>query len=58
MVYFNRMLRNNIKEYTPTWFKTIPYEQTVKPTFCKLVALITAQRGRRSWSTNSIRARA
>lgn len=32
MVY-GRILYNNIKEYTPKWFPTIPYSQTVKPTF-------------------------
>jgi hypothetical protein len=34
MVY-GRILYNNIKEYTPKWFKTIPYSQTTKPTFGK-----------------------
>lgn len=34
MVY-GRLLFNNIKEYTPKWFKTIPYAQTTKPTFSK-----------------------
>ena len=32
MVY-GRILYNNIKEYTPKWFPTIPYSQTTKPTF-------------------------
>ena len=32
MVY-GKILYNNIKEYTPKWFPTIPYSQTVKPTF-------------------------
>jgi hypothetical protein len=32
MVY-GKILYNNIKEYTPKWFATIPYSQTVKPTF-------------------------
>lgn len=32
MVY-GRILYNNIKEYTPKFFPTIPYSQTVKPTF-------------------------
>lgn len=32
MVY-GRILYNNIKEYTPKWYPTIPYSQTVKPTF-------------------------
>lgn len=32
MVY-GRILYNNIKEYTPKWFKTVPYAQTTKPTF-------------------------
>mmetsp|Transcript_63682 Transcript_63682/g.88514 ORF Transcript_63682/g.88514 Transcript_63682/m.88514 type:complete len:121 (-) Transcript_63682:194-556(-) len=30
MVY-GRILYNNIKEYTPSWFKTIPYSQATKP---------------------------
>ena len=30
MVY-TRLLFNNIKEFTPNFFKTIPYSQTVKP---------------------------
>ncbi len=32
MVY-GRILYNNIKEYTPKNFPTIPYSQTVKPLF-------------------------
>lgn len=32
MVY-GRILYNNIKEYTPKWYPTIPYSQTVKPIF-------------------------
>ena len=32
MVY-GRILYNNIKEYTPKSFPTIPFSQTVKPTF-------------------------
>lgn len=32
MVY-GRILYNNIKEYTPKWYPTVPYSQTVKPTF-------------------------
>jgi hypothetical protein len=32
MVY-GKILFNNIKEYTPKWFPTIPYSQTVKPVF-------------------------
>ena len=32
MVY-GRILYNNIKEYTPKWYPTIPYSQTVKPVF-------------------------
>lgn len=32
MVY-GKILFNNIKEYTPKWYPTIPYSQTVKPTF-------------------------
>ena len=32
MVY-GRILYNSIKEYTPKFFPTIPYSQTVKPVF-------------------------
>ena len=32
MVY-GKILFNNIKEYTPKWYPTVPYSQTVKPTF-------------------------
>lgn len=38
MVY-GRILYNNIKEYTPKWYPTIPYSQTVKPTFSILYYL-------------------
>merc|ERR1719445_512520 len=34
MVY-GRILYNNIKEYTPKWYPTIPYAQTTKPTFVR-----------------------
>jgi hypothetical protein len=34
MVY-GKILYNNIKEYTPKWFPTIPYSQTTKPVFGK-----------------------
>ncbi|CAK79841.1 unnamed protein product (macronuclear) [Paramecium tetraurelia] len=34
MVY-GRLIYNNVKDYTPQWFKTIPYQQTVKPTFVR-----------------------
>jgi hypothetical protein len=30
---YGKILYNNIKEYTPKSFKTIPYSQTVKPSF-------------------------
>jgi len=30
MVY-GKIFYNNIKEYTPTWMKTIPYSQVTKP---------------------------
>ena len=30
---FGKILFNNIKEYTPKWYPTIPYSQTVRPTF-------------------------
>lgn len=33
---FNRILFNNIKEYTPTWMKTIPNKQTVRPNLSTL----------------------
>ncbi len=32
MVY-GKILFNNIKEYTPSFIKTIPYSQTTKPSF-------------------------
>ncbi|KAM3134203.1 hypothetical protein pb186bvf_013721 [Paramecium bursaria] len=32
MVY-SRLIKNTVKEYTPTWFKTLPYQQSTKPTF-------------------------
>lgn len=32
MVY-GRILYNSIREYTPKFFPTVPYSQTVKPTF-------------------------
>lgn len=32
MVY-GKILYNSIKEYTPKWYPTIPYSQTVKPVF-------------------------
>lgn len=32
MVY-GKILFNNIKEYTPKWYPTIPYSQTIKPVF-------------------------
>jgi len=31
MVY-GKILLNNIREYTPLWFRTIPYSRTLKPT--------------------------
>ena len=27
----HRILFNNIKEYTPTWMKTVPYRATMRP---------------------------
>ncbi|EGR28393.1 hypothetical protein IMG5_176490 [Ichthyophthirius multifiliis] len=33
---YGKIIFNNIKEYTPSWIKTIPYSQTVKPTFTRL----------------------
>lgn len=38
MVY-GRILYNNIKEYTPKWYPTIPYSQTVKPTLSRICNL-------------------
>lgn len=32
MVY-GKILFNNIKEYTPSFIKTVPYSQTFKPSF-------------------------
>lgn len=32
MVY-GRLIYNTCKDYTPTWFKTLPYSQAAKPTF-------------------------
>ncbi|KRX09017.1 hypothetical protein PPERSA_01904 [Pseudocohnilembus persalinus] len=40
MVY-TKVLFNNIKEYTPSFIKTIPYRQTVKPTFVKQAQVVT-----------------
>jgi len=34
MVY-TRLLFNNIKEYTPSFIKTVPYSQVTKPVFGK-----------------------
>ena len=36
---YGRILYNNIKEYTPKWFPTIPYSQTVKPTFSNFLLI-------------------
>lgn len=33
LMVYGRILYNNIKEYTPKWFPTIPYSQTTKPVF-------------------------
>jgi hypothetical protein len=33
LMVYGKILFNNIKEYTPKWFPTIPYSQTVKPVF-------------------------
>ena len=38
MVY-GKIFFNNIKEYTPTWFRTIPYQQTQKQTIGKQPSL-------------------
>lgn len=32
MVY-GRLIYNNCKDYTPSWIKTLPYQQAVRPTF-------------------------
>lgn len=37
MVY-GRIIFNNVKEYTPSWIKTIPYSQVTKPTFGEFFA--------------------
>lgn len=42
MVY-GRILYNNIKEYTPKWFKTVPYGQTARPTFSIIPSLFVAR---------------
>lgn len=34
---FNRILFNNIKEYTPVWMKTIPYNQTARSVVSTMV---------------------
>jgi len=34
MVY-GKILLNNIREYTPLWFRTIPYSRTLKPTLVR-----------------------
>jgi len=34
---FNRILFNNIKEYTPSWIKTIPHSQVTRPILSNLV---------------------
>ena len=43
MVY-GRILYNSIKEYTPKWYPTIPYSQTVKPTFGKYWCLFLGKK--------------
>ena len=40
MVY-GKILFNNIKEYTPSWIKTVPYSQTTKPTFVRKTQVIS-----------------
>lgn len=35
MVWYNRILYNSIKEYTPHWMKTIPYNQTARTRLSK-----------------------
>merc|ERR1712150_101535 len=32
---YGKILFNNIKEYTPTWFRTIPYARTTKPSLVR-----------------------
>jgi len=34
MVY-TRILYNNIKEFTPSWFPTVPYSRVIKPVLKK-----------------------
>merc|ERR1712032_133943 len=41
MVYTRRILFNNIKEYTPSWMKTIPYRQTVQRSFVRQPSTIS-----------------
>lgn len=46
MVWYNRILYNSIKEYTPHWMKTIPYNQTAKTRLSKdtLTKMLLANR--------------
>ena len=34
---FTRILFNNIKEYTPTWMKTVPHRATMRQNFSKQI---------------------
>ncbi|KRW98385.1 hypothetical protein PPERSA_12864 [Pseudocohnilembus persalinus] len=40
MVY-TKVLFNNIKEYTPSFIKTVPYSQVTKPQFVKRAQVVT-----------------
>lgn len=52
MVY-GKILFNNIKEYTPKWYATIPYSQTIKPVFGNSVRLCIGRKPQVVWSFNS-----
>ena len=39
LMVYGKILFNNIKEYTPKWYPTIPYSQTVKPVFGMTLSL-------------------
>jgi len=43
MVY-GKIIFNNIKEYTPSWIKTIPYSQTTKPLLSRYKHRFTFQK--------------
>lgn len=43
LMVYGKILFNNIKEYTPKWYPTIPYSQTVKPVFGMTLSLCRSQ---------------